>query len=405
MGFQQQQQHKTSASSMSKFVFFLVGLSVGITSCFYILSFYYVTNQNQLLACTTSSSSSSPVSVTHVLASLSTPSPPSSQLPSPPPPPPPPPPSLPPPDDVESGETLLHHIEDDTELLWRASLVPQIPEYPFQRVPKIAFLFLTRGPLPLAPLWEMFFLGHEDKYSIYIHTHPNYTDPMPKDSVFHGRRIPSKTVEWANISMIDAERRLLASALLDYSNEKFILLSEACIPLYNFTTIYDYLVIKTNLSFVGVEPDPKKASPYRWRGKMNPPLQKWQWQKGAQWVVMDRVLSVDILSDTKYYPVFRDHCSWPCQNQDEHYVQILVMLHHPERNSNRCLTWTEWKGHRHPTMFGPRSNISVDLIQRMRFRDNCTIAGQFTNMCYLFARKFAPNSIKQLLEMSSTLFG
>ncbi|KAL2895300.1 hypothetical protein RDABS01_011209, partial [Bienertia sinuspersici] len=268
--------------------------------------------------------------------------------PPPPSPPPPPPPSLSlAHEEEELGEKLLHELEDDRELLWRASMVPQVTEYPFEL----------------------------------------------------------QIVEWANISMIDAERRLLASALLDYSNEKFILLSEACIPLYNFTTIYDYLIIKNNLSFVGVEPDPKKASPYRFRGKMDPPLKRWQWQKGAQWVVMDRVLSVDIISDTSYYPVFRDHCSWPCQNQDEHYVQILVMLYHPERNSNWSLTWTEWKGNRHPTMFGPRSNISVDLVHRLRFRDNCTIAGQFTNMCYLFARKFAPHSIKQLLEVSSTLFG
>ncbi|KAL6570825.1 hypothetical protein OROGR_000375 [Orobanche gracilis] len=366
------QQQKT-AISMSRFLLWLLGSSVGITSCFYILtSFYngaYVPTQ-LLAACTTS-------------VSLPAPSSPHQ----------------------ESGETLVHDIVDDTELFWRASFVPQIQEYPSERVPKIAFLFLTRGPMPLAPLWEMFFKGHEDKYSIYLHTHPNYTDPIPGDSVFHGRRIPSKTVDWANITMIDAERRLLASALLDYSNEKFVLLSEACIPLYNFTTIYDYIVIDTNLSFVGIVPDPKKASPYRFRGKMNPPLLKWQWQKGSQWFVMDRVLSVDIVSDTKYYPVFRDHCSWPCQNQDEHYVQILVMLHHPGRNSNWSLTWNEWTGNRHPTMFEPRSNISVDLIHKIRFRDNCTIDGKFTNMCYVFARKFAPRSIKQLLEVSSTLFG
>ncbi|XP_021733019.1 uncharacterized protein LOC110699811 [Chenopodium quinoa] len=311
------------------------------------------------------------------------------------------PPSLPTLREEESGKELLHYIEDDAELLWRASMVPQIPEYPFQRVPKLAFMFLTRGPLPLAPLWEMFFKGHEDKFSIYIHTHPNYTDPMPKDSVFHGRRIPSKIVEWGTISMIDAERRLLASAMLDYSNEKFILLSEACIPLYNFSTIYDYLLINNNLSFVGIVPVFEKSSIYRWRGKMDPPLKRWQWHKGPQWVVMDRVLSIDILSDNEYYSVFRDHGSF----QDEHYVQILVMRYHPERNSNWSLTWTEWKGNRHPTMLGPRSNISADLIQHMRFRDNCTIGGQFTNMCYIFARKFAPHSIKQLLEISSTLFG
>jgi len=35
---------------------------------------------------------------------------------------------------------------------------------------KVAFLFLTRGPLPLALLWAQFFRGHEGQYSIFIHT-------------------------------------------------------------------------------------------------------------------------------------------------------------------------------------------------------------------------------------------
>ncbi|CAI0380169.1 unnamed protein product [Linum tenue] len=53
-------------------------------------------------------------------------------------------------------------------------------------------MFLTRGALPLAPLWEVFFRGHEGLYSIYVHNLPNYNDTDPLDSVFYGRRIPSK---------------------------------------------------------------------------------------------------------------------------------------------------------------------------------------------------------------------
>ncbi|CAI0436557.1 unnamed protein product [Linum tenue] len=53
-------------------------------------------------------------------------------------------------------------------------------------------MFLTRGPLPLAPLWELFFKGHEGFYSVYVHNLPNYNHTDPLDSVFHGRRIPSK---------------------------------------------------------------------------------------------------------------------------------------------------------------------------------------------------------------------
>ncbi|KAF3526801.1 hypothetical protein F2Q69_00051049 [Brassica cretica] len=95
---------------------------------------------------------------------------------------------------------IMHNMEDN-ELFWRASMDPKIPTrpryissspYPFSRTPKVAFMFLTRGPLPLSPLWERFFRGYEGLFTIYIHTNPSYKESMPQGSVFHGRRIPSK---------------------------------------------------------------------------------------------------------------------------------------------------------------------------------------------------------------------
>lgn len=87
---------------------------------------------------------------------------------------------------------LLKHTMSDEELLWRASFDPRIKDYPFKRVPKIAFMFLTKGPLPLSPLWERFFKGNERFYSIYVHALPSYVADYPVSSVFHERQIPSK---------------------------------------------------------------------------------------------------------------------------------------------------------------------------------------------------------------------
>lgn len=92
---------------------------------------------------------------------------------------------------------LMHSMTDE-ELFWRASMVPKMEEYPFERVPKVAFLFLTRGPLPFAPLWERFFKDHKGLYSIYIHTLPNYKLNVTETSVFYGRQIPSE-VRFANL--------------------------------------------------------------------------------------------------------------------------------------------------------------------------------------------------------------
>ncbi|KAL7001112.1 hypothetical protein U1Q18_002265 [Sarracenia purpurea var. burkii] len=88
--------------------------------------------------------------------------------------------------------TELWHSMTDEELMWRASMAPGIRKFPYNRTPKVAFMFLTRGRLPLAPLWEKFFEGHEGFFSIYIHTSQEFTGEPPESSFFYKRRIPSK---------------------------------------------------------------------------------------------------------------------------------------------------------------------------------------------------------------------
>ena len=92
------------------------------------------------------------------------------------------------------GPRDLWHKMNDEQVMWLASRVPYIKEYPYKRTPKVAFLFLTRKMLPFAPLWELFFKGHQGFYSIYIHTsleYESFDDPI-QSSVFYKRRIPSK---------------------------------------------------------------------------------------------------------------------------------------------------------------------------------------------------------------------
>ena len=88
--------------------------------------------------------------------------------------------------------TNLTHKMSDAELFWRASMTPFKNEYPFLRVPKVAFMFLTRGPLPMLPLWERFFNGHEKYFSIYLHTPPAFHLNVSSRSPFFARQIPSQ---------------------------------------------------------------------------------------------------------------------------------------------------------------------------------------------------------------------
>ncbi|CAM6044765.1 unnamed protein product [Sphagnum compactum] len=89
-----------------------------------------------------------------------------------------------------------------------------------KRTPEITFLFLVQGPLLFAPLWQRYFRDHEDKFSIYVHAAPFYIPiDIPGFSPFYGLFICSKEVKWGQISMTDAERRLLRNSLLDYTND------------------------------------------------------------------------------------------------------------------------------------------------------------------------------------------
>ncbi|XP_038694914.1 glycosyltransferase BC10-like [Tripterygium wilfordii] len=299
--------------------------------------------------------------------------------------------------------SILLHTMNDTELFWGASFVPQIKEYPFKRVRKIAFMFLAKGPLPLAPLWERFFKGHEGFYSIYVHSLPSYVHNFTASSVFYKRQVPSQNAEWGMMSMCDAERRLLANALLDISNEWFILVSESCIPLQNFSIIYHY-ISRSHYSFMGAfdEPGPNGRGRYNWQ--MQPEVTLDQWRKGSQWFEVDRELAVRIIQDTKYYPKFKEFCRPACY-VDEHYFTTMLSIEIPHRLANRTLTWVDWsRGGNHPASFG-KVDITEGLFKKIFEGQTCLYNNQPSTVCVLFARKFAPSALDPLLGLTSKVFG
>uniref|UniRef100_A0A7N0R9U0 Core-2/I-branching beta-1,6-N-acetylglucosaminyltransferase family protein n=1 Tax=Kalanchoe fedtschenkoi TaxID=63787 RepID=A0A7N0R9U0_KALFE len=270
---------------------------------------------------------------------------------------------------------------------------------PDKSIPKVAFMFLAKGRLPLAPLWEMFFKGHGGLYTIYVHSSPLHVDSVAQDSVFYGRRVPSQVVQWGTSSMMAAERRLVANALLDTSNQRFILLSESCIPLFNFTTVYNHLM-NSNLSHIDSFDDPRKIGRGRYNKLMWPAISLDQWRKGSQWLEASREIAMEIVSDAKYYPVFVEHCHIPCYI-DEHYIPTLVNILRPFSNLNRSMTWVDWsKPGPHPGRF-IRAHISAEFIDRIRFGANYT----FGPPCFLFARKFNPDCLQPLLQIMPWLLG
>jgi len=102
---------------------------------------------------------------------------------------------------------------------------------------KVAFLFLVVNDINYPTIWENYFRGNEDKFSIYCHPKnpENVKTPWLKNNI-----IPH-IVEtgWGYIT--NAYFTLFYEALKDPLNQKFVVISESCLPLKSFDVFYDRL--------------------------------------------------------------------------------------------------------------------------------------------------------------------
>lgn len=270
--------------------------------------------------------------------------------------------------------------------------------------PKLAFMFLTRGPLPHERLWERFFHGHEGMYSVFVHA--SEEGHSRKSWVFKGRDIRSKKVGWGKIDMIDAERRLLANALLDKDNEYFLLMSESCIPLWSFDYIYEYF-LNSSVSYVDCFHDPGPHGVGRYLEGMKPEVERADFSKGAQWFAVHRRHALLIVADSLYYRKFEKFCKPGDEFRncypDEHYVQTFLHIMDPQGLSNWSVTHVDWRNQKwHPRSYKAEDinlqlikeiqNITESLhvssdLKKLEFRQPCLWNG-LKRPCFLFARKF-----------------
>ncbi|KAJ7286728.1 hypothetical protein O6H91_Y319700 [Diphasiastrum complanatum] len=292
----------------------------------------------------------------------------------------------------------MQHNLTDAELFTMASIDPRVVGRPEKYIPKLAFMFLTHGPLPLRPLWEEFFKGHEKYFSIYVHSNPESTQDFEQPSFFHGRMIPSQDVKWGDISLLDAERRLLGNALLDFTNERFILLSETCIPLHNFSVLYDY-IIHSKHSFVGFTDDDGPVGKGRYNYNLEPEVTIDQFQKAPQWFEVNRKLALSIVKDTKYYSKFNSFCKEICY-PDEHYIVTFLQIKYASDLANRSLTAADWSRFEpHPLLY-LEEDITYEFIKSLRDDISCSYNDSPGHTCYMFARKFAQETLEPLLRLS-----
>ncbi|XAR69381.1 hypothetical protein NMG60_11000931 [Bertholletia excelsa] len=282
---------------------------------------------------------------------------------------------------------------------------------------KLAFMFLTTTPLHFAPLWEQFFNQTPKRlYNIYIHADPSFTYDPPFRGVFMNRVIPdSKPTRRFSPTLISAARRLLAHALLDdSSNYMFALLSPSCIPLHSFYFTYKTLT-RSRKSFIEILRNEDGAWD-RWAARgddaMLPDLPFEDFRIGSQFFVLTRKHARMVVGDRRLWAKFK----LPCLGEgtcypEEHYFPTLLSRRDPRGCVPATLTHVDWRGRYdgHPRTY-EGSDVGRELIlslrsSRPRYGDE-GINGSDSSVIkrrdpFLFARKFSPDSVEQLLNIAS----
>jgi len=154
--------------------------------------------------------------------------------------------------------------------------------------PKVAFCFLVGGEIATEPLWRSFFAapGAAERYSVYVHPPRGFA--FPRGSFFAGNAVAQDAryrVTWASLAMVHAELVLLAYALRDPLNQRFVLLSETDAPLWPFDCAYDFL-FSSESSFLETRVTDSRFSMFDFDNRTGPVLS--EWRKGSQWFALTR---------------------------------------------------------------------------------------------------------------------
>ena len=154
---------------------------------------------------------------------------------------------------------------------------------------KLAFLFLIYDEINQEELWHDFFKNiDESKYNVYIHYKHN--KPL---KYFDAYKIKETVpTNYADLSLVKAQNKLLREALKDSGNERFIFLSNSCVPLKDFAYIFNTLFAQ-DLCFFNMARNEHIFE--RGRGqKLAKQFGKENVKKASQWCILTKEIAQDL---------------------------------------------------------------------------------------------------------------
>ena len=206
--------------------------------------------------------------------------------------------------------------------------------------------------------------------SIYIHSKHIFLTESP---LFKRLAILVETIptEWGGWGLVEATGALFRSALEDPTNERFILLSDKCIPVKKFDYTYNFLN-SNNKSYI-FESEPSTRFPRY--NKLLEFTEKHNITKHEQWIILIRAHAHELISNLYNIEIMYKNAFVP----DESWALTWLNMKNIVGGvcNNYKSTYTLWKDGIHPETF---TKISLGFLRTI-------ILGP-----HLFARKFVSGS-------------
>jgi hypothetical protein len=298
--------------------------------------------------------------------------------------------------------------------------------------PKVALLFLLKGPLYHSEMWESWldaasgvipaeYLGahvcedtvfdfltdegdrmrdididevllqcgssQQHLFSVYVHLSQEIAledvlEPRWIASTDNITRVPTK---WGHHSLVEATRNMMARAFQDPNNERFVLLSETHIPTWDPLTLYRVITNERRSHINAYFHENMDTA--RWTKKMLPVIERNHWRKSQQWWMLIRDHVKLVLEDSDIFREFRKHCVYELDFDllqhrkcfsDEHFFATLLSIMGVEDETIpffKTATYVEWPQHSaHPKSFSSEEVTSGHLASKTRSHDQCPLS-------------------------------
>ncbi|KAK9812629.1 hypothetical protein WJX72_000912 [[Myrmecia] bisecta] len=242
-------------------------------------------------------------------------------------------------------------------------------------------------------------IAQQTLFSVYVHSAPGYS--YAPGNLFAGYEVPGRIqVFWGQFSVVEAERVLLRVALKDPLNQRFLLLSETCLPIYPPQVLYAQVMSevysRVNACNLHTIEDARRRSVERWHPHMQTDqLDRRHWRKSSQFFLLKRNHAAVIAADQHVAPRFEAECySYlpgrddglpvpPVVQQlldanltvamrtcisDEHYVPTVLAMHgfDDETDCLGMMTHAEWEWPNwSPKTYTPYE-VTTQLVRRLR---------------------------------------